>query len=171
MPVLLAAAWLVGFLLRGAWLALWWLLRALWAVLWRLAALTAALLVVAFYRPLAWRLLGLALSAGVVRHLGGMGGRGVSGQRTTRSTANASSPAPVVKLKPVSAQRVATASYAATRFFTQALGGPGLLDMLVGPAGVGKSEIVWGSIRAGHDGEDFSKIGRASCRERVSRCV
>jgi hypothetical protein len=61
----------------------------------------------------------------------------------------------VVKLRPVSAQRVATASYAETRFFTQGLGGPGLLDMLVGPAGVGKSEIVWGSIRAGHDGEDF----------------
>lgn len=155
MPVLLALAWLVGFLLRGAWLAAWWLLRALWAVLWRLAALAGALLVAAFYRPLAWRLLGLALSASVVRHLGGMGGRGLSGQRTTRSTASASSPAPVVKLKPVSAQRVATASYAATRFFTQALGGPGLLDMLVGPAGVGKSEIVWGSIRAGHDGEDF----------------
>ncbi|HVG97081.1 MAG TPA: AAA family ATPase [Chloroflexota bacterium] len=165
MPILLALAWLVGFVLRGAWLATWWLLRALWAVLWRLAALAAALLVVAFSRPLAGHLLALALSAGVVRHLGGMGGRGLSGQRTTRPTTGSLTPTPVVKLKPVSAQRVATASYAETQFYTRALDGPGLLSMLVGPAGVGKSEIVWGSLRAGYDGEDFCGLATTKPRK------
>lgn len=166
MPVLLALAWLVGFLLRGAALALGWLLRVLWALGWRALALTAALVVVAFYRPLAFRLVALALSAHVVRHLGGMGGKRDSGQRGQRpaGTASAGPTAIAVKLRPVSAQAVATASYAQTRWFTQALGGPGLLDMLVGPAGVGKSEIVWGSIRAGHDGADF--CGLATTRPR-----
>jgi hypothetical protein len=163
-PVLLAAGWCVGFAGMGLLRLSLWLLRALWGLTWRALALAAALAVVAFYRPLAWRLLALALSASVVRHLGGMGGRGLSGQRTTRSTTSPSAPAPVVKLRPVSAQRVATASYAETRFFTQALGGPGLLDMLVGPAGVGKSEIVWGSIRAGHDGEDFCGLKTTKAR-------
>jgi hypothetical protein len=174
-PLLLGGAWLVGAALAVVGRALWWLLRVLWAVAWRVLALTAGLVVVAFSRPLAGRLVALALSAAlagnVVRHLGGMGGKRDSGQRgqrpagTARAGAAGAAPAALaVKLRPVSAQAVATARYAQTRWFTQALGGPGLLDMLVGPAGVGKSEIVWGSIRAGHDGADFCGLATTKPR-------
>lgn len=175
MPVLLGGAWLAGAALAVLGRALWWLLRVLWAVLWRVLALTAGLVVVAFSRRLAGRLVALALSAAfagnVVRHLGGMGGKRDSGQRGQRSAgavrAGAAGAAPTalaVRLRPVSAQTVATARYAQTRWFTQALGGPGLLDMLVGPAGVGKSEIIWGSIRAGHDGADFCGLATTKPR-------
>jgi hypothetical protein len=71
---------------------------------------------------------------------------------------------PAVRLRPVSAQAVATASYAETRWFTAALDGPELLTMLVGPAGAGKSELVWATLRAQHDGEAF--CGLATTRPR-----
>jgi AAA domain len=162
-PLLLAVAWGCGWLLMVAWHALWWLLRAAWWVSWRLAVIGAALLVVTFSRSLAWRLAAGALGAaltGRVRRKGGWG----DGLGDERHTANA--PGPLlglpgrhtpgrVKLRPVSAQRVATATYRETRWHTRALDGSGLLSMLIGPAGVGKSEVVWGSLRAGYDGRDF----------------
>jgi hypothetical protein len=161
-PVLLAVAWAFGWLLGRALRLAWWLLRALWGLTWRLAVLTAALLVVAFCRPLAWRLAVLGLGVTLSGRL--RGGRwGSGGSRTTRTTDNAPV-APTVRLRPVSAQAVATASYAETRWFTRALDGPELLTMLVGPAGAGKSELVWATLRAQHDGEAF--CGLATTRPR-----
>lgn len=168
MPVLLGGAWLLGVALAVTGKALWWLLRVLWAVLWRVLAVAAALLVVAFSRSLAWKLaaaaLSAALSGNVVRHLGGRGVLGLSGQRRTTPTGLVSTAPPVVKLKPVSAQKVATASFKATRFFTEAMDGPELLSMCVGPSGAGKSEVVWGSLRAGLDGVDFCGLKTTRAR-------
>ncbi len=165
MPVLLAVAWALGWLLGRALRLAWWLLRVLWAITWRLTVLGGALLVVAFCRPLAWRLAALALGAalsGRVLRRRGRGGLRQVGQRSTSDDAERERV--VVKLRPMSAQAVATASYAATRWFTLALDGPELLSMLVGPAGVGKSELVWATLRAQHDGEAF--CGLATTRPR-----
>ena len=137
----------------------WWLLRALWWVTWRAVVVALALLLLAFSRSLAWRLAVLALGAALSGRVVRPGGRGDKGPNTEHRTP----PAPV-KLKPVSAQRVATATYEATRWHTQALDGPGLLTMLIGPAGVGKSEVVWGSLRAALDGEPFCGLETARPR-------
>jgi hypothetical protein len=162
-PVLLAVAYALGWLLAGALRLAWWLLRAVWWVTWRVVVLSAALLLLAFSRSLAWRLavlgLGAALSGRVVRR-GGWGGKSPSTEHRTTSTQGA---APV-RLKPVSAQAVATATYAATRWHTRGLDGPGLLTMLIGPAATGKSELVWGTLRAALDGEAFCGLETARPR-------
>lgn len=128
----------------------WGLLRLAWGLTRRAALLAGAALLfvtcLAFpaLRRLAWQMTlmatGIALSKGV-------GGGRESGHRTPDSAA------PRVKLKTESAQRIATASYAETRFFATALEGPALLSMCVGPAGVGKSELaVFAATRAAFDG-------------------
>src|SRR5262249_11936524 len=85
------------------------------------------------------------------------GRRGRGGTRTGDRTPDfAPQGAPMaVKLRPVAAQRVALARFAAEPWTVKPLYGPGLLSMLVAPPGVGKSELVYGSLGAAHDGLDF----------------
>lgn len=61
-----------------------------------------------------------------------------------------------VVVRPMPAQRVATARVPAQPWFTEHLYGPGLLSLLVSPAGVGKTDLVNGTLAAARDGEAFA---------------
>jgi hypothetical protein len=152
--------------------ALWWLLRALAAVAWRVTLLAlAALLFVAcmafpWLRRLAWQFALMAVGLSLTRRGGPLAAVGVYSAGVPRSpderpdsrrtserlgTGNA----PVAKLRPVSAQSVATSAAEAQRYGVHGVGGAGMLTMLVGASGMGKTEAKFGMLRAQYDGRDF----------------
>jgi hypothetical protein len=85
----------------------------------------------------------------------GFGDGRKGGQRTTDNAPGSQRETTPAKIRPVSAQRVATDNYGELVWGVQAIGGPGELTMLCGASGMGKSELKWGLWRAQFDGEDF----------------
>jgi hypothetical protein len=82
------------------------------------------------------------------------GGKGGS-PREERGTRNAVVP---VKIKPESAQRVATSAAKDDLYGVEVISGPGILTLLVGGSGMGKTELKLGMWRAQFDGEAFCTL-------------
>jgi hypothetical protein len=148
--------------------ALWWLLRALAWVAWRvtLLLLAALLFVVCLVfsplRRLAWQLTLMAVGLSLTR-----GGRIVPRSFGERQESRAGAErlgtgnVPEASVRPVSAQAVATSAPEAQRYHVHAVTGPGMLTMLVGASGMGKTELRLGMWRAQFDGEPFGGLPTA----------
>ena len=160
MPVLVALGWTVGFTGAWGWRLLKWALRAAWWILVRTLWATLALAALLVSRRLAgWCWTRVAVS--------GRRGRGVWGdspEKRTPDNGQREPPPVAANLRPVPAQRIALASYDAQRYWTRAFDGPEILEMLVGPAGTGKTEVKLGQIRAGFDGEPFCGLPTSRCK-------
>jgi hypothetical protein len=148
--------------------ALWLLLRALLWVAWRVTLLAAAALLfvacLAFspLRRLAWQLTLMAVGLSLTRG-GRVVPRSAVGRQEGRGGAErlGTGIVPAASVRPVSAQAVATSAPAAQRYHVHALTGPGLLTMLVGASGMGKTELRLGMWRAQFDGEPFGGLPTA----------
>jgi hypothetical protein len=147
--------------LRHVLRALWWLLRALAWLAWRVTLLVlAALLFLAcmafpWLRRLAWQTTLMAVGLHLTR--GGRVTRSSDERQDSRGTSErlGTGNVPVAKLKPVSAQRVATAAVAPQRYGVHAVSGPGMLTEIVAAPGMGKTMLKLALWRAQYDGRDF----------------
>lgn len=138
-----------------------WLLRALWWLAVRLLLLAlaalfyAGCLVFPWLRRIAWQTTLMAVGLTLTRRGGVVPRSRDGGQGGDPGGDRGSGNVPDVQIRPVSAQAVATSPEERTRYHVWGMIGPGLLTMLVGGSGMGKTELRFGLWRAQYDGEPF----------------